>query len=144
MRQLIAALILGLWVAVGCAAPVEAPARADIESLLRTQAAAWTRGDLEAFCAVYTDDATFVSPSGLTQGRQAVLDRYRAKYKDKAGMGELTLSVIETRALASTDAVSAIARWTLAWPDKPKAEGLTLLVFIRTKDGWRILQDASM
>jgi uncharacterized protein (TIGR02246 family) len=117
---------------------------AEIASLLRAQAEAWTRGALDAFCSVYADDATFISPSGMTQGRQAVLDRYRAKYKDKAGMGTLTLTVLETRSLSSRAAVSAIARWTLTWPDKPAAEGLTLLVFLKTRAGWRIVQDASM
>ena len=118
--------------------------RDEIESLLRAQAEAWTRGDLDAFCSVYAADATFVTPTEITRGRKAVLDRYRAKYKDKAGMGTLTLTVLETRPLASPDALSAVARWTLTWPDKPKAEGSTLLVFVRTKDGWRIVQDASM
>jgi len=32
----------------------------------------------------------------------------------------------------------------LTWPDKPKAQGLTLLVLRKSKAGWRILQDASM
>ena len=114
-----------------------------IQPFLDDQAAAWTRGDLDAFCSVYAADATFVSPSGLTQGRQAVLDRYRKKYVDKAGMGSLKLEVLETRALGP-DAASATARWTLTWPDKPAAVGLTLLVFVKTRDGWKIMQDASM
>ena len=116
---------------------------AEIGALLREQSAAWNRGDLPAFCAVYADDATFISPSGLTKGRQAVLDRYRKKYVDKAGMGTLTLEIQEVRALKAATA-SVVARWTLAWPDKPKAEGLTLLVLTLTPDGWRIVQDASM
>ena len=57
-----------------------------VRAVLDEQAAAWSRGDLEAFCAIYADDATFVSPSGLTSGRQAVLERYRKKYVDRAGM----------------------------------------------------------
>lgn len=118
-------------------------ATAWIQPFLNEQAAAWSRGDLDAFCAVYADDATFVSPSGVTHGRQAVLERYRKKYVDKAGMGSLKLEVQETRALGP-DAVSATARWTLSWPDKPAVEGMTLLVFVKTKGGWKILQDASM
>lgn len=114
-----------------------------IRTLLGDQAVAWNRGDLPAFCAVYADDATFISPSGLTKGRQAVLERYLKKYVDKAGMGSLTLEIEEVRA-ASDSSASVVARWTLAWPDKPKAEGLTLLVLSKTKDGWRIVQDASM
>lgn len=118
--------------------------RAEIETLLKTQAEAWSRGDLEAFCAVYADDATFVSPSGLTKGRQAVLDRYRAKYKDKAGMGTLTLDVLEVRLSEAPGSASVVARWTLKWPGKPDATGLTLLVLKSTPAGWRIVQDASM
>jgi uncharacterized protein (TIGR02246 family) len=127
---------------IACASNAAAPDAA-IGQLLRDQSAAWNRGDLSAFCAVYADDATFLSPSGLTKGRQAVLDRYRKKYVDKAGMGTLTLEVQEVRTLQPAHA-SVVARWTLAWPDKPKAEGLTLLVLTLTQDGWRIVQDASM
>ena len=143
MRRFVLAWLIATCASCASTVPPAAP-DPEIRKLLHDQAAAWTRGDLQAFCAVYADDATFISPSGMTRGRQAVLDRYRAKYKDKAGMGTLTLTVLETRALSTPAAVSAIARWTLTWPDKPKAEGLTLLVFTKTKSGWRILQDASM
>ena len=47
-----------------------AEARQEIAALLETQAAAWNRGDLEAFCAVYAEQASFASPSGLTRGRE--------------------------------------------------------------------------
>jgi beta-aspartyl-peptidase (threonine type) len=144
MRYLLTASLLVTFFAVAPLARAKGGERAEIASLLRAQAEAWTRGELDAFCSVYADDATFISPSGMTQGRQAVLDRYRAKYKDKVGMGTLTLTVLETRSLSSRAAVSAIARWTLTWPDKPTAEGLTLLVFMKTRAGWRIVQDASM
>jgi len=141
MRRLVLAGALVACAFPAPAAPPPPPARAELSEVLNVQAAAWTRGDLDAFCAVYADDATFVSPSGLTKGRQAVLDRYRKKYVDKAGMGTLTLDIEEVRAASATNA-SVVARWTLAWPDKPKAEGLTLLVFWKTQDGWRIVQDA--
>jgi uncharacterized protein (TIGR02246 family) len=136
--------VLAWLIAAGAScAGAARPPDLEIRKLLDDQAAAWTRGDLEAFCDVYADDATFISPSGLTSGRQAVLDRYRKKYVDKAGMGSLTLEVREVRTL-HVGSASVIARWTLAWPDKPQAEGLTLLVFTKTKAGWRIVQDASM
>jgi uncharacterized protein (TIGR02246 family) len=143
MRSLVLACALVACALRAQAASPTPPPREEISALLRVQASAWTRGDLEAFCAVYADDATFVSPTGLTRGRQAVLDRYRKKYVDKAGMGTLTLEVEEVRAASPTNA-SVVARWTLTWPDKPKAEGLTLLVLWKTQDGWRIVQDASM
>ena len=134
----VAVLCLALAVTTAAAAPAQ-----ELAKLLDEQAAAWTRGDLEAFCAVYADDATFITPTGLTKGRQAVLDRYRKKYVDKAGMGALTLAIEEVRA-TETASASVVARWKLTWPDKPEASGLTLIVFVKTRGGWRIVQDASM
>jgi len=117
-------------------------------AVLQTQVGAWNRGDLAAFCEVYVDDTTFLSPSGITRGRQAVLDRYRQRYPDKAAMGTLALDPIETRAVSARDpgsalAVSVAARWTLSYPDKPAASGLTLLVLHLKGDRWQIVQDAS-
>ncbi|HLA78464.1 MAG TPA: SgcJ/EcaC family oxidoreductase [Vicinamibacteria bacterium] len=134
----------------------ETEAKRAVAALLTTQAEAWTTGDLHAFCAVYADDALFISPSGQTRGRQAVLERYRKRYPDRAAMGTLTLEVIEMRPLSGVevtpqgDAVpghvhglSVAARWTLRYPEKETATGLTLLVLRRDGKAWRIVQDAS-
>jgi len=132
-------------------------ARAAARALLEEQSAAWNRGDLEAFCAVYADDATFVSPSGLTQGRDAVLARYRKRYPDQAAMGHLSLEILEMRTAEGMEVsmlgdarpsrvhgLTLAARWTLAYPDKEAATGLTLLVLRPGPQGWLIVQDASM
>lgn len=135
----------------------ERAASADVALLLAEQSAAWNRGDLDAFCAAYAADAVFVSPSGLTRGRDAVLARYHAKYPDRAAMGNLTLEVVETRPVSGIEVsllgdarpsgvhgVSVVARWSLAYPDRAGTNGLTLLVLARDAEGWRIVQDASM
>ena len=64
---------------------------AALQAELTRQAGAWNRGDLDAFCAFYADDAVFISPSGVTRGRQAVLDRYKKRYPTPAAMGTLSL-----------------------------------------------------
>ena len=123
---------------------------AQVASLLRTQAEAWSRGDLEAFTSVYAEDAAFLVATGLTRGRREVLERYRKRYPDAAAMGKLTLEVIETRVFPpGKDAagVSVAARWRLEYPgqaDRKTAEGLTLIVLRRTATSWEIVQDASM
>ena len=134
-----------------------ATVRADLEALLREQSDAWNRGDLEAFCSVYADDATFSSPSGLTRGREAVLERYRKRYPDSAAMGRLTLDIDVFEPVwgmevdmagdavpGSIHGASIAARWTLAYTDRPAATGRTLLVLHQTRSGWVIVQDASM
>jgi uncharacterized protein (TIGR02246 family) len=121
-----------------------------VAALLRMQAEAWSRGDLETFTSVYAEDAAFLTAGGLTRGRRDVLERYRKRYPDAAAMGKLTLEVIETRVFPpGKDAagVSVAARWRLEYPgqaDRKTAEGLTLIVFRRTAKSWEIVQDASM
>ncbi len=132
-------------------------ARAAVAEVLQQQTAAWSHGDLEAFCSAYADDAVFVSPSGLTEGRQAVLDRYRKRYTTPAEMGTLSLETIEVREAWGSEAtvfgdavpsrthgVSVVARWTLHRADGSESSGLTLLVFHRVAGKWVIVQDASM
>jgi peptidoglycan/xylan/chitin deacetylase (PgdA/CDA1 family) len=135
-------------------------AGAGVAALLKVQSDAWNRGDLETFTSTYAEDASFLSPTGLTQGRQQVLERYRRRYPDKKAMGTLTLEILETRPAQGVEftalgdarpsrvqGVSVAARWRLAYPDQPEkktAEGLTLLVLRRHGDSWEIVEDASM
>lgn len=141
------ALVVAAFAIIGAAGSVSGGDREEVQAVLQDQVAAWNRGDLAAFCAVYQDDTTFLSPSGITRGRQAVLDRYRKRYPDKAAMGALVLEPLETRAAPSSNgktlAVSLAARWTLSYPDKAPATGLTLLVLHRVDARWQIVQDAS-
>jgi uncharacterized protein (TIGR02246 family) len=132
-------------------------ARDQIAALLEHQAADWNKGDLEAFCSVYADDAAFVSPKGVSHGRGEILARYRQRYPDGKAMGTLRLEVLELRDVwgpeitSLGDAVpgavhgaSVIAKWTLEREGQPAATGHTLLVLHRRGDAWRIVQDASM
>jgi uncharacterized protein (TIGR02246 family) len=134
----------------GCARKAEDA----VKAVLATQSAAWNRGDLEAFTAVYAEDASFLSPNGITHGRHQVLERYRLRYPDKKAMGILTLEVQETRMFSTgagrscaVQGVSVAAHWRLAYPDQPEkktAEGSTLLVLRPNGGSWEIVQDASM
>jgi uncharacterized protein (TIGR02246 family) len=131
---------------VAAAAAVSSEAR----TLLETQAAAWNRGDLEAFCSVYADDALFVTAFGVTKGRAEVLARYKARYPDAAARGTLSFEVLAVDVLGPEvskrvpDAIAVVARWKIAHADEPAAAGLTLLNLVKAPAGWRIVHDASM
>ena len=136
------------WASPSSASPAEVVAAA--RSVLDAQVEAWNRGDLEAFCAVYADDALFVTPSGLTKGRAEVLARYKSRYPDAAARGTLSFEVLSVDVLApappgdGAKAIAVVARWTIARAGKPPASGLTLLNLVRSPAGWRIVHDASM
>jgi peptidoglycan/xylan/chitin deacetylase (PgdA/CDA1 family) len=134
-----------------------AEAREAVTRLLLAQAEAWSAGDLEGFCSGYSEDALYVSPTGPVHGRQAILDRYRVRYPDRAAMGRLTFEIIGFEAFAGVEVsllgdarpsrvhgASVTARWMLTYPDRDVASGMTLLTLRPTSSGWRIVQDASM
>jgi len=127
--------------------------RALVEKDLRDSAAAWNRGDLDTFVSSYSEDAIFVSPSGITRGRAEVLARYRKKYGTAPQtMGELTLEILDIRPASADDEVVGVAvvgHWRVRWagrePPDDMAEGHTLLVYRPGPDGrWRIVHDGSM
>jgi uncharacterized protein (TIGR02246 family) len=112
------------------------------KAFLNEQVAAWNSGDLEAFTGSYSEDATFISPKGVSKGRSEVLARYKKNYPDKAAMGTLGFEILEAR--VAQGAVSVAAKWTLTYPNRPAATGHTLLVLHPRGKSWMIVQDASM
>ena len=160
----VTSLFLYVLLASGCAEPdrtatesAELDVIGEIEALLDAQGEDWSRGDLEAFTSIYSDNCLYLSTSGMVEGRDALLQRYRNRYPDEAARGKLTLDIIEIRpafvtvrsvlpVLKSSDigGVAVVARWTLSYPDRDASTGFTLLVFRRIEGKWRIVHDASM
>ena len=119
-----------------------APLR-EVKARLEAQRLAWNAGDLVAFCADYSDDCVFLSPSGLSRGRAEVLARYTQKYgAAKETMGALSFDFLDEE--ASPELVTLAMRWKLSWPGKLDASGLTLIVWRTIKGNWKLVQDASM
>jgi len=159
-----ASFFLFTLLASGCGEPdsaaienAELDVIGEIEALLNAQGEDWSRGDLEAFTSIYSDNCVYLSTSGMVEGREALLQRYRNRYPDEAARGRLTLDIMEIRpafvtvrsvlpVLKSSDigGVSVVARWTLSYPDRDASTGLTLLVFRRIEGKWRIVHDASI
>jgi hypothetical protein len=97
-------VLLGVVAAAGCGratvvdtSAAEEAVVTEVSGLIEAQVAAWNQGDLEGFTALYDEACTFLSPTGLTEGRAGVLERYRTRYPDRAAMGELAIELIELR-----------------------------------------------
>ena len=118
--------------------------RGAIAAVLAEQAAAWNRGDLEAFMAAYerSEDLVFTSGGEVRRGWQETHDRYVARYGGAGGaseMGTLAFEVLEIRGLGADGAI-VLGTWTLT--ETPKAgTGVFSLGMIRTAGGWRIVHD---
>ena len=160
MRSVILALTLGLSLAACVSVPTDnavqaetvivdtaatdtATAEAAVLNVLQTQSAAWNRGDIDGFMAGYwnSEQLRFASGGDVTTGWAATNARYKARYKDRAAMGQLTFDRLGTSVLAS-DAAIVHGRWALdREADRPT--GLFTLVFRNFGQGWVIVSDTT-
>jgi ketosteroid isomerase-like protein len=128
-----------------CAGPVLSQSKEKsvkaITAVMDNQAAAWNRGDIDAFMVGYwnSPEMTFVSGTSVTKGWQPTLERYKKSYDSKAKMGILTFSDLEITILSKESAV-VLGKWSLA-REKDNPNGLFTLTFKTFKEGWRIIMD---
>ena len=117
--------------------------RPAIERVLEVQAAAWNRGDLDAFMDGYwrSPDLIFTSGGAVQRGWQTTLDRYRASYgTSPETMGRLTFSDLEVHPLGP-GAAWALGRWGLEHADGGTVGGVFSLVFREIDGRWVIVHD---
>ena len=154
-------LCLWFWLPTGCAASqpqlsdvqtaggLDEARRAEIDAqvkeMLAESAVAWSAGDLDRFMEDYAPDCIFVSPGQVTEGRDAVHERYKARYPNREAMGKLMINVFDLRVLGP-NAASAALGWRLE-PAGGAAvlTGLSVVVVARSDgDRWQIVHDISM
>lgn len=117
--------------------------RPEIERVLDVQAAAWNRGDLDAFMDGYwrSPDLIFTSGGAVQRGWQTTLDRYRASYgTSPETMGRLRFSDLEVHPLGP-GAAWALGRWGLEHADGRTVGGVFSLVFREIDGRWVIVHD---
>jgi ketosteroid isomerase-like protein len=134
-------VFLMLLVSVNFAQSKDEKTKAAIRRVMDEQAAAWNRGDIEAFMQGYwnSPEMKFVSGDNVARGWQAALDRYKKNYDSRAKMGVLTFSDLEIN-IISKDAAVVLGNWALQREsDNPK--GKFTLIFRKFKDGWKIVHD---
>ena len=112
-----------------------------IEKVLKTQEAAWNRGDIGEFMFGYwrSKYTEFENDSGIYQGWDDVLKRYEKAYPDRAAMGRLTFSGLEIHVLSANSAY-VIGKYRLD-REKDHPEGVFTLIFRKFVDGWKIVND---
>ena len=137
---------VAILLALAACAPPSRPApdatRAAIAAVLDHGAAAWNRGDLDAFVSDYTADATFVTARAVVRGRPAIRALYAPRFAPGARRDSLHFEQLEVDVL-SGDAVNAIAYYVLMRGDSVTARGPTSLVFRLVGGRWLISHDHS-
>ena len=137
--------VTGLFVmmsTVGCATvPNGGDPKEAISKVLTAQAAAWNRGDIDAFMDGYerSEALLFTSGGKVRRGFDETIAKYRASYGDPGAMGHLDFEIKDVRLVGNEGAV-VLGSWMLT--GTPKAGGgLFTLVFVRTPAGWKVVHD---
>jgi len=121
--------------------PAGADERADIETVLTRQAAAWNRGDIDAFMEHYwkSDGLTFSSGGQTTRGWTPTKEGYQRRYPTREQMGRLEFSQLEFTLLGDSAAL-VLGRWQLT-RDTASVGGNFTLIFRRLDGRWLIIHD---
>lgn len=138
-------IVAVLLAAVGCGPGRydDAVLSAGVRDVLRAQADAWNRGDIDGFMRYYekSESLTFSGGGKTERGWQATYDRYKRKYPTAERMGKLTFGELEiTRLDDGGYAALVLGRWFLERAPDPVGGNFSL-VMLRAKGDWRILHD---
>jgi uncharacterized protein (TIGR02246 family) len=119
------------------------PTEKDIGKVLDDQVAAWNRGDIDTFMTGYDNsaDTAFIGKS-IQRGWENVRRNYHERYPTPEKMGKLDFSGIEIHLLGSEYA-NVVGKFHLARTAAGggDASGVFTLLFHKTPNGWRIIQD---
>lgn len=112
-----------------------------IVATLNAQAAAWNEGNLQAFMETYwnDDDLKFVSGTAITKGWSPTMKRYRERYADEAGLGQLFFEKTDVEMV--TDDVAVVTGRFNHVKDEEASSGVFTLVMKRVGGVWRIVHD---
>jgi uncharacterized protein (TIGR02246 family) len=116
-----------------------------IRAVMDKQVVDWNRGDIEAFATGYKNspDILFMGPH-IDKGYAAMVARYHAAFSTREKMGTLSFSQFEVQPLDERFA-TATGHFHLERTEAGggNADGYFLLVFEKTKDGWKMIRDAT-
>jgi ketosteroid isomerase-like protein len=112
-----------------------------IRAALDDQTAAWNRGSIDGFMEHYVrgPELTFSSGGQVQRGWETTRERFAARYPDRAAMGTLSFSDLETQLLGRDHALT-LGRWRLKRAGG-QLGGAFSLVWRRDGRHWRILHD---
>jgi ketosteroid isomerase-like protein len=125
-------------------APASGALASEVSAMFARSAAAWNRGDLDAFMTDYLpgDRTTYVTSRGVIHGPAAIRERYAPRFAPGGQHDSLSFEQVEVDSLAP-GVVNVIAYYVLTRGDSLIARGPTSLVMVRDNGRLRIVHDHS-
>ena len=120
-----------------------ASAETEIRARLDSTALGWNRGDLGAYLAAYTPDASEMLSDGVAHGVDRIEQTMRqGVWKSGRPLQQLHYEHVEVRKLGDDHAL-VTGQYVLTGADRPQRTGWFTTVWARTSNGWRMIHDHS-
>src|SRR5262245_9092005 len=141
MTRIFWPLIVLMWIVSFVNETAADDSAAEIGRILKEQATAWNRGDIDACMEQYwkSDELTFRSGGQTTRGWKSTKENYQRRYPTREKMGQLTFSQLEITPLGDAAAL-VLGRWRLKREESP-VSGNFSLVCRKIDDQWVIVHD---
>ncbi len=115
----------------------------EIRALLEKTAEGWNKGDLDQYLSAYTKDATEMLSTGPAGGVEAIEKTMKEGFwKSGKPLQTLRYENLEVRMLGKKGAL-VTGKFVLTGADRPDRTGWFTTVWLKTKDGWRMIHDHS-
>ena len=114
-----------------------------IRALLDVTAEGWNKGDLNQYLSAYTKEATEMLSTGPAGGVEAIEKTMREGFwKTGRPIQTLRYENVVVRMLGKQGAL-VTGQYVLSGADRPDRKGWFTTVWMKTKDGWRMIHDHS-
>lgn len=121
----------------------EAADKKEIQTVLKKQRIAWSKGNLEKYMEGYwkNDALKFYGKSGITTGWEDTLERYENGYPTKKDMGILSFKINDISKI-NDDAYYVMGEYHLK-RDAGNNTGIFMVIFKKINGKWKIIADTS-
>ena len=114
-----------------------------IRTTLESKAVGWNTGRLELYLSAYTPDATEMLGTGPAGGVEKIEETMRSGFwKNGRPVQDLKYDNVVVRFLSKNSAL-VTGRYNLTGGEKKDYHGWFTTVWIKTKNGWRMIHDHS-
>jgi ketosteroid isomerase-like protein len=122
--------------------PQQATVLKEMHEMMTRAAAAWNRGDLDAFMSDYYPGTvtTYIGRRGIVRGPDSIKAVYAPRFAPGGVRDSLSFEGIEVDILGP-DVINTIAWYVLARGDSVVARGPTSRVMRKTPTGWKIVHE---
>ena len=114
-----------------------------IRALLNSTAEGWNKGDLQQYLAVYVKEATEMRSTGPAGGVEAIEETMKNGFwKTGRPLQTLRYESVVVRMIDKKGAL-VTGQYILTGGGRPDRTGWFTTVWIKTKDGWKMIHDHS-